>query len=234
MVKTDPYGFSFEKRPGTAASVTLPNSFPWGDSDWMTTRAKADWLHQPFNIYEVHLGSWRHAKGHRFLSYRELAAQLVPYVKDMGYTHLELMPVSEHPLDESWGYQTTGYYGVTSRFGSPDDFRFFVDTCHQAGLGVILDWVPAHFPKDAWALARFDGTALFEHEDPRLGEHQDWGTYIFNYGRNEVRNFLLANAHYWLHRVSHRRLARGCRGLHALPGLLAQGRRVAAQQVRRS
>jgi len=199
LVKTDPYGFSFETRPSTAARVVPTDSYIWGDGDWMNARAKADWLHQPFNIYEVHLGSWRRAEGNRFLNYRELAKQLVPYAKDMSYTHLELMPVSEHPLDESWGYQTTGYFGITSRYGTPDDFRFFVDACHQAGLGVILDWVPAHFPKDGWALARFDGTALFEHEDPRLGEHQDWGTYIFNYGRNEVRNFLLANAHYWMH-----------------------------------
>ena len=198
LVKTDPFGFSFETRPSTAARVVQNNSFGWGDNAWLDARAKADWLHQPFNIYEVHLGSWRRKNKNRFLSYRELAEQLVPYAKGLGYTHLELMPISEHPLDESWGYQTTGYFGITSRYGSPDDFRYFVDTCHQAGLGVILDWVPAHFPKDGWALARFDGTALFEHEDPRLGEHQDWGTYIFNYGRNEVRNFLLANAHYWM------------------------------------
>ena len=198
LTKTDPYGFSFEQRPGTAAKVTSPNQHTWQDSAWLKARAEADWLHAAFNCYEVHLGSWRrNAKG-KFLNYRELAAELVPYVKDMGYTHIELLPISEHPLNESWGYQTTGYFGVTNRFGSPDDFRFLVDACHQAHIGVILDWVPGHFPKDDWALARFDGTALFEHEDPRLGEHQEWGTYIFNYGRNEVRNFLLANAHYWL------------------------------------
>ncbi|MEY3862977.1 MAG: hypothetical protein RIR60_1343 [Pseudomonadota bacterium] len=197
LVKTDPYGFEFEARPGTAAKISL-NQHQWQDAAWMATRKKNDWLHAPFNCYEVHLGSWqRNAQG-QFLSYRELAATLVPYVAEMGYTHVELMPLSEHPLTESWGYQTTGYFGVTNRFGSPDDLRFLIDAFHQANIGVVLDWVPGHFPKDDWALARFDGTALYEHEDPRLGEHQDWGTYIFNYGRNEVRNFLMANAHYWL------------------------------------
>jgi 1,4-alpha-glucan branching enzyme len=198
LTKTDPYGFCFEQRPGTAAKVTAVGQYTWQDEAWLKARGTADWLHAPFNCYEVHLGSWRRNKHGHFLNYRELADELIPYVKDMGYTHIELLPVSEHPLNESWGYQTTGYFGVTNRFGSPDDFRFLVDACHQANIGVILDWVPGHFPKDDWALARFDGTALFEHEDPRLGEHQEWGTYIFNYGRNEVRNFLLANAHYWL------------------------------------
>ncbi len=198
LVKTDPYGFSFELRPGTASRVTADAAHGWGDNVWMQQRAQSDWLHAPMNVYELHAGSWRRGANNRFLNFRELAAQLVPYVKEMGFTHIELMPISEHPLDESWGYQTTGYFGVSSRFGTPDDFRAFVDACHQASIGVILDWVPAHFPKDSWALARFDGTALYEHEDPRLGEHQDWGTLIFNYGRNEVRNFLLANAHYWL------------------------------------
>ncbi|HZV99859.1 MAG TPA: 1,4-alpha-glucan branching protein GlgB [Methylophilaceae bacterium] len=198
LVKTDPYGRSFEQRPGTAAKVTALNQYSWQDKAWLKARGKADWLHAPFNCYEVHLGSWRRNENGHFLNYREVAEQLVPYVREMGYTHIELLPISEHPLNESWGYQTTGYYGVTNRFGTPDDFRYFIDLCHQANIGVILDWVPGHFPKDDWALARFDGTALFEHEDPRLGEHQDWGTYIFNYGRNEVRNFLLANAHYWL------------------------------------
>lgn len=198
MVKTDPYGFSFEQRPGTAAKVTKLDNHVWQDQEWLTARDKADWLHRPFNCYEVHLGSWLRDRNNQFLNYRELAEHLIPYVRDMHFTHIELLPISEHPLNESWGYQTTGYFGITNRFGSPDDFRYFVDACHQAGIGVILDWVPGHFPKDDWALARFDGTALFEHQDPRLGEHQDWGTYIFNYGRNEVRNFLLANAHYWL------------------------------------
>ncbi len=198
MVKTDPYGFSFEQRPGTAAKVTVTEGYQWNDQHWLKQRASADWLHTPFNCYEVHAGSWRRDADSRFLNYRDLADQLVPYVKEMGYSHIELLPISEHPLNESWGYQTTGYFGVTNRFGTPDDFRYLVDKAHQAGIGVILDWVPGHFPKDDWALARFDGTALYEHEDPRIGEHQEWGTYIFNYGRNEVRNFLLANAYYWL------------------------------------
>ena len=150
------------------------------------------------NIYEVHLGSWKRAEGDRFLTYTELAEQLIPYVKEMGYTHIEMLPVEEHPFDGSWGYQVTGYYAPTSRYGSPDEFKQFVDACHQNGISVILDWVPAHFPKDDFALARFDGTALYEHQDPRLGEHIQWGTYIFNYGRKEVANFLLANALYWM------------------------------------
>ncbi len=197
LVKTDPYGLAFEQRPGTAAKITH-NSHRWQDADWQTAKEKRDWLHAPFNCYEVHLGSWqRNAQGH-FLTYRELATTLVPHVVTMGYTHVELLPITEHPLNESWGYQTTGYFGVTNRFGTPDDLRYLIDAFHQANIGVILDWVPGHFPKDDWALARFDGTALYEHEDPRLGEHQDWGTYIFNYGRNEVRNFLLSNAYFWL------------------------------------
>jgi 1,4-alpha-glucan branching enzyme len=197
LVKTDPYGFEFEQRPGTAAKISSSNH-QWNDSKWLAARQQRDWLHAPFNCYEVHLGSWKRNENDHFLNYRELATSLVPYVAEMGYTHVELMPISEHPLTESWGYQTTGYFGVTNRFGSPDDLRFLIDAFHQANIGVILDWVPGHFPKDDWALARFDGTALYEHEDPRLGEHQDWGTYIFNYGRNEVRNFLMANAHFWL------------------------------------
>jgi len=197
LVKTDPYGVEFEQKPGTAAKVSQ-SQYQWADQSWLQQREKNDWLHTPFNCYEVHLGSWqRNAQGH-FLSYRELAKTLVPHVVNMGYTHVELLPITEHPLNESWGYQTTGYFGVTNRFGSPDDLRYLIDTFHQANIGVILDWVPGHFPKDDWALARFDGTALYEHEDPRLGEHQDWGTYIFNYGRNEVRNFLMSNAYYWL------------------------------------
>ena len=197
LCKTDPYGFEFEPRPGTASKISVSHH-QWQDRDWLEARKKRDWLHAPFNCYEVHLGSWqRNQQGH-FLTYRELAEKLVPYVSEMGYTHVELMPISEHPLTESWGYQTTGYFGVTNRFGTPDDLRFLIDAFHQANIGVILDWVPGHFPKDDWALARFDGTALYEHEDPRLGEHQDWGTYIFNYGRNEVRNFLMSNAYFWL------------------------------------
>lgn len=198
LVKTDPYARRFELRPNTAALTTADSTYDWRDATWMANRVQWDWLHAPLNIFEIHAGSWkRHADG-RFYTYRELAQHLLPYVLEMGYTHIELMPISEHPLDESWGYQTTGYFAVTSRYGVPDDFRFFVDTCHQAGIGVILDWVPAHFPQDAFALARFDGTALYEHEDPRLGFHQDWGTYIFNYGRNEVKSFLLSSAYYWL------------------------------------
>ncbi|MBX9675189.1 MAG: 1,4-alpha-glucan branching protein GlgB [Methylotenera sp.] len=198
LTKTDPFAREFEARPGTAAKISANSNYKWQDSAWLNHRAKSDWLHAPFNCYEVHVGSWRRKNGNLPLTYRELAAELVPYVADMGYTHIELLPITEHPLNESWGYQTTGYFGVTNRFGSPDDLKFLIDACHQANIGVILDWVPGHFPKDDWALARFDGTALYEHEDPRIGEHQDWGTLIFNYGRNEVRNFLIASAYFWL------------------------------------
>jgi len=198
LFKTDPYGFRFEPRPGTAAKVSVLNKYQWQDQVWLNQRGQVDWLHAPFNCYEVHLGSWKRNSNGEFLNFYELADQLIHYVKEMGYTHIELMPVSEHPLNESWGYQTTGYFGVSNRYGTPEDFRYFIDACHQGNIGVILDWVPGHFPKDDWALARFDGTALYEHEDFRLGEHQDWGTYIFNYGRNEVRNFLISNAYYWL------------------------------------
>ncbi|MGZ8270291.1 MAG: 1,4-alpha-glucan branching protein GlgB [Methylophilus sp.] len=197
LVKTDPYALEFEHKPGTASKISK-SKYQWSDLQWLKNRAQHDWLHTPFNCYEVHLGSWqRNEKGH-FLTYKALAETLVPHVKEMGYTHVELLPITEHPLNESWGYQTTGYFGVTNRYGSPDDLRFLIDAFHQADIGVILDWVPGHFPKDDWALARFDGTALYEHEDPRLGEHQDWGTYIFNYGRNEVNNFLMSNAYFWL------------------------------------
>ena len=197
FVKIDPYAQAFERRPSTAARVAATQSYVWGDSVWLEKRKQADWLHAPCNIYEVHAGSWRRHYDGRFYSYRELAEHLVPYVKEMGYTHIELLPISEHPLDESWGYQATGYFAPSSRFGTPDDLRAFVDACHQADLGVLLDWVPAHFPRDDWALARFDGSALYEHEDPRLGTHQEWGTLIFNYGRHEVKSFLLASAHCW-------------------------------------
>lgn len=195
--KTDPYARSMEMRPRTASIIHV-SQHEWHDQAWMEQRREYDWQHQPLSIYEVHLGSWQRRDDQRFLNYRELAHRLVDYVLWMGFTHINLMPISEHPLDESWGYQTTGYYAPTRRFGDPDDFRYFVDHCHQNGIGVFLDWVPAHFPKDDYALARFDGSALYEHEDPRLGEHQDWGTYIFNFGRNEVRNFLIANALYWM------------------------------------
>ncbi|MBS1190771.1 MAG: 1,4-alpha-glucan branching enzyme [Rhodocyclaceae bacterium] len=198
LIKSDPYARGFELRPGSAAYVTAPSRYAWGDEGWLARRAEWDWLHAPVNIYEVHAGSWlRHHDGRHYL-WRELAERLVPYAVDQGYTHLELMPVTEHPLDESWGYQTTGYFAPSSRYGSPDDLRAFIDACHRAGLGVILDWVPGHFPQDDWALARFDGTALYEHEDPRQGFHNDWGTHIFNYGRHEVRSFLLSSAYYWL------------------------------------
>jgi 1,4-alpha-glucan branching enzyme len=198
LVKTDPYGREFERRPSTAARVPREAGYQWGDQAWMNARSSWDWLHAPMSTYEVHLGSWKRHPDGRFYSYQELAEHLVPYVKDMGFTHVELLPVTEHPLDESWGYQTTGYFAATTRFGEPDGLRALIDAFHRVGIGVILDWVPAHFPTDAFALARFDGTALYEHADPRRGMHQDWGTHIFNYGRNEVRSFLLSSAHYWL------------------------------------
>ncbi|MGA9395772.1 MAG: 1,4-alpha-glucan branching protein GlgB [Azonexus sp.] len=198
LIKSDPYGRGFELRPGSAAYVTPPSQHVWGDAEWLARRAAWDWQHAPVNIYELHPGSWmRHPDGKPYL-WRELAERLVPYAVEQGYTHLELLPVTEHPLDESWGYQTTGYFAPTARYGSPDDLRFFIDTCHQAGLGVLLDWVPGHFPQDDWALARYDGTALYEHQDPRLGLHVDWGTHIFNYGRHEVRSFLFSSAYWWL------------------------------------
>ncbi|MCU0870041.1 MAG: 1,4-alpha-glucan branching protein GlgB [Burkholderiales bacterium] len=198
FTRGDPFGQAFELRPGTAAVVAPADTFAWTDAPWLARRAATDWLRAPMNVYEVHAGSWKRHPDGRFWNWRELADDLVPYAASMGFTHIELLPVTEHPLDESWGYQTTGYFAPTARHGSPDDLRHFVDRCHAAGLGVILDWVPGHFPTDAGALARFDGTALFEHEDPRLGMHQDWGTHIFNYGRSEVRGFLLASAMYWL------------------------------------
>lgn len=197
-LKIDPYGREFERRPSTAARIPDHDSYVWGDAEWLQTRREHDWLHAPTSIYEVHLGSWRRNPDGGFLSYRELAEQLIPYVKASGFTHIELLPVTEHPLDDSWGYQATGYYAPTSRHGTPDEFRMFVDQCHQQGIGVILDWAPGHFPKDAHALAFFDGSALYEHADPRRGEHRDWGTLIFNYGRNEVRNFLLSSALFWI------------------------------------
>ncbi len=198
MVKIDPYAAQFEPRPGTAAMVTSHTQHDWADHDWMQQRGSGSWLNRPMSIYELHLGSWRRGEDNTFLNYRELAHQLVDYLKPLGFTHIELLPITEHPLDDSWGYQTTGYFAPTARHGTPDDFRYFVDHCHQHGLGIILDWAPGHFPKDDWALARFDGSALYEHEDPRRGEHRDWGTLIFNYDRNEVRNFLLASAVHWL------------------------------------
>ncbi len=199
VLKADPFGRRFETPPLTASIVCAPESYEWQDEAWLAERpAERRWVDGPMSIYEVHLGSWKRAAGGRLMTYREMAAELVPYVREMGFTHIELLPVMEHPFTGSWGYQVIGFFAPTSRFGTPDDFRAFVDACHQAGLGVILDWVPGHFPKDAHGLARFDGTAAYEHADPRQGEHQDWGTLIFNYGRHEVRSFLLSNALYWI------------------------------------
>lgn len=218
--KSDPYGFQQEPRPKTASIVTDLDAYKWNDLDWMEKRRHSDPLTQPISVYEVHLGSWLHASsaqpyilpngetlppvvvselkpGARFLTYRELAERLIPYVKDLGYTHIEMLPVAEHPFDGSWGYQVTGYYAPTSRYGSPEDLMYFVDLCHQHGIGVIVDWVPGHFPKDGHGLAFFDGTHLYEHADPRIGEHKEWGTLVFNYSRHEVRNFLVANALFW-------------------------------------
>jgi 1,4-alpha-glucan branching enzyme len=198
LLKADPYAQRGEVRPQTASVIEPPTTFTWTDQQWLAARRDFDWLHEPISIYEVHLGSWQRGPEGELLNYRTLAQQLVEYVLDLGFTHIELMPITEHPFDLSWGYQATGYYAPTSRFGTPDDFRWFINHCHAHGLGVILDWVPAHFPKDAHALARFDGTALYEHEDPRLGEHLDWSTLIFNYGRYEVKNFLMSSALFWL------------------------------------
>jgi 1,4-alpha-glucan branching enzyme len=200
--KSDPFGFYFEQRPKTASVVYNISGYAWNDSSWIEKRSHANWFESPLSIYEVHLGSWMRApeQGNRWLTYHELAGKLIPYVKEMGYSHLELLPINEHPLDASWGYQTIGYFAPTSRFGEPKDFMYFIDQCHQAGIGVILDWVPAHFPTDGHGLGFFDGTSLYEHEDPRKGFHPDWGTAIFNYGRNEVRAYLLSNALFWLER----------------------------------
>lgn len=217
--KSDPYGFFQEVRPKTASIVANLDTYTWQDSDWLDKRRHTDPMTQPIAVYELHLGSWRHASsadkpqllagesepvqvsewntGARFLSYYELADQLIPYVKEMGYTHIELLPIAEHPFDGSWGYQVTGYYAPTSRYGTPQDFMYFVDRCHQAGIGVIVDWVPGHFPKDGHGLAFFDGSHLYEHADPRQGEHKEWGTLVFNYSRNEVRNFLVSNVLFW-------------------------------------
>jgi 1,4-alpha-glucan branching enzyme len=218
--KSDPYGFQQEVRPKTASIVTNLDSYQWQDQDWLEKRRTTDTLSQPISVYECHIGSWLHADalvpairpdgskepaivvseykpGARYLTYRELAAQLIPYVQELGFTHIEMLPVAEHPFDGSWGYQVTGYYAPTSRYGSPEDFMYFVDQCHAAGIGVIVDWVPGHFPKDGHGLPFFDGSHLYEHADPRKGEHKEWGTLVFNYGRNEVRNFLVSNVLFW-------------------------------------
>ena len=211
MMKADPYGNYAELRPNNASIVWDINNYQWKDKKWMDKRAASDTKDKPFNIYEVHLGSWMRKEiakdengediiGSEFYNYRELAVKLAEYVKDMGYTHVELMPVMEHPLDESWGYQVTGYYAPTSRYGTPDDFMYFMNYMHEQGIGVILDWVPAHFPRDAHGLACFDGSCVYEHQDPRQGAHPHWGTLIYNYGRPGVSNFLIANAMFWADR----------------------------------
>ncbi len=195
-LKTDPYGRQFECRPGTAAIVTAASQHVWTDADWLERRG--GWQSTALSIYEVHLGSWQRHEDGGFYSYAELADSLIPHVQALGFTHIELLPVTEHPLDQSWGYQTTGYFAPTSRHGTPDEFRSFINRAHEAGIGVLLDWVPGHFPRDEHALARFDGTALYEHEGIERGEHPEWGTLVFNFGRNEVRSFLISSALYWL------------------------------------
>jgi 1,4-alpha-glucan branching enzyme len=200
LEKTDPFAFAMEMRPKTASVVWNIDHYRWQDQEWLDYRSQSVPYEQPLSIYEVHLGSWARVQeeGNRWLTYRELATKIVAYVKKMGLTHLELMPIAEHPFDASWGYQVTGYFAPTSRYGTPDDFMYFIDYCHQNGIGVIIDWVPSHFPKDDFSLARFDGTCLYEHMDSQQGEHKEWGTLIFNYGRHEVRSFLLSNALFWL------------------------------------
>ena len=199
-LKADPYAFRSELRPNTGSVVANLENYEWSDGVWMLARQKKNWLESPIAVYEVHLGSWRHVpEAHdRWLTYGELGDQLIPYVKDLGYTHIELLPIMEHPFDGSWGYQTIGYFSATSRYGTPNDFMEFVDRCHGAGIGVLLDWTPAHFPRDTYGLAQFDGSHLYEHADPRQGTHPDWGTLVYNYGRNEVQNFLISNALFWL------------------------------------
>ena len=198
FLKADPVAFYSERRPNTASVVYDLNHYIWGDEDWMRYRSEANSFDKPMSIYEVHLGSWRRKGNNEYLTYRELADHLIPYVQNMGFTHVEFLPLAEHPLDASWGYQIIGMFAPTSRFGTPDDLRYMIDKFHQAGISVIMDWVPAHFPKDAHGLNEFDGTHLYEHADPRKGEHTDWGTKIYNYGRSEVMNFLCCSALYWL------------------------------------
>jgi 1,4-alpha-glucan branching enzyme len=199
-LKADPYAFRSELRPNTGSVVASLDQYQWKDAEWIKRRAQKNWFESPVSIYEVHLGSWRRMPedSNRWLTYCELGDQLIPYVKDLGYTHIELLPIMEHPYDGSWGYQTLGYFAATSRYGSPTEFMEFVDLCHRAGIGVLLDWTPAHFPRDAHGLAQFDGTHLYEHSDPRQGAHPDWGTLVYNYGRNEVQNYLISNALFWL------------------------------------
>ncbi|MBZ5590980.1 MAG: 1,4-alpha-glucan branching protein GlgB [Acidobacteriia bacterium] len=198
QLKADPYAFFSELPPKSASLVANLDKYQWADAGWMNARATKDWLHEPVSVYEVHLESWMRGPRGESLTYRQMAETLVDYAAGMGYTHLEMLPMMEHPFSGSWGYQLIGYYAPTARFGTPDDFMYLIDRCHQKGIAVIVDWVPAHFPKDAHGLAYFDGSALYEHADPRKGEHHDWGTLIFNYGRNEVREFLISNALFWL------------------------------------
>lgn len=197
-LKTDPYAFHCQTRPDNASRVYEINGYEWNDDEWLKYKKDNNHLYQPINVYEINAGSWRKYEDGNVFSYRKLAEELIPYVKKMGYTHIEFMPLTEFPYDGSWGYQVTGYFAATSRYGTPKDLMYFIDKCHQEGIGVILDWVPAHFPKDAHGLARFDGTGCYEYEDPRIGEHKEWGTYIFNYGRYEVTSFLISSAIFWL------------------------------------
>jgi 1,4-alpha-glucan branching enzyme len=232
--KADPFGFRCEEPPATA-SIVWDLDYGWGDGAWMKERRARNGLDAPMSIYEVHLGSWMRVpeEQHRWLGYREIAPKLAAHARRCGFTHVELMPVAEHPFYPSWGYQVTGFFAPTSRFGTPQDFMWFVDHLHQQGIGVILDWTPAHFPTDEHGLIYFDGTHLYEHADPRQGMHAEWGSAIFNYGRNEVRSFLISNAHFWLDRLPHRRAARGRGGVDAVPRLRAQARRVDPEPVRR-
>ena len=222
-LRADPFAFATEVPPHTASVVTQ-SRYQWQDEAWYASRETTDLLHAPVSIYECHLGSWRlvqDADGRwRPLTYREAAEALPGYLSDLGFTHVEFLPIAEHPFSGSWGYQVTGFYAPTARHGTPDDFRYLVNRLHQAGIGVLVNWVAGHFPKDDWALARFDGTALYEHADPRLGEHPDWGTLVFNYGRHEVRNFLLANALFWIEEFHIDGLRVDAVALDALPGLL--------------
>ncbi len=228
-VKTDPFGSSIEQWPGLASRVTSDQNYVWQDQEWLSLRTQQKGNYdRPMSIYEVHPGSWKRKGNNDFLNFRELAECLIPYVRDMKFTHIELLPVSEHPLFDSWGYQPVGMFAPSSRYGSPDDFRYFVDCCHRAGIGVILDWVPAHFPEDDHGLAQFDGTSLYEHPDPRRGWHPDWKTCIYDFGKTWVQDFLISNALYWLNEF-HIDGSCGCRRVHVVSGLFAKRRGVAAE-----